>query len=120
VIYHLIDEVKKRMKALLPKIPKEEELGEVQVKAVFKSSQLGLIAGCQVSDGLVRRTSLVRQLRGGKVLWKGKVASLKRGKEDAKEVLKGHECGLLLEGQTDIKEGDLFQVYEITYLDQDL
>ena len=120
IIYHLIDEVKKRMKALLPKLPKEEELGEVQVKAVFKSSQLGLIAGCQVSDGLVRRGSHVRQLRGGKVIWTGKIGSLKRGKEDVKEVLKGHECGILLDGQTDIKEGDLLQTYEIVYFEQEL
>ena len=120
IIYHLIDEVKTLMRNLLPKTEKEEDLGEVLVKAVFKSSQLGLIAGCQVTDGLVRRSSMIRQLRNNRVIWKGRVDSLKRGKEDVKEVVKGLECGILLDGQTDIKEDDLLQVYEITYLEQDL
>jgi translation initiation factor IF-2 len=68
----------------------------------------------------VKRQYLVRQVRDGKVIWKGKIASLKRVKEDVKEVQKGFECGVLLEGQTDIKEGDILQAYEITYLEQDL
>lgn len=120
VIYHLVDDVKLKMKSLLDKIAQENEMGSVLVKAVFKSSQLGLIAGCQVDEGIVKRGSLVRQLRGKEIIWKGKIASLKRGKDDVKEVKEGFECGILLEGQTDIKEGDIFQVYEITYLEQDL
>lgn len=120
VIYHIIDEVKVRMRALLDKIEEETDTGEALVKAVFKSSQLGLIAGCQVTEGTIKRQHLVRQLRGQEIIWKGKVASLKRGKEDVKEVQKGFECGILLEGQKDIKEGDIFQAYEITYHDQDL
>lgn len=120
VIYHIIDEVKLRMKGLLEKIAQENDIGEVLVKAVFKSSQLGLIAGCQVTEGVVRRQSLVRQIRGKDVIWKGKIHSLKRLKEDVKDVQKGFECGILLDGQTDIKEGDKLQVYEITYLEQDL
>lgn len=120
VIYHLIDEVKLRMKSLLDKIEQESDVGEALVKAVFKSSQLGLIAGCQVTDGVVKRSCFVRQLRGKETIWKGKIASLKRLKEDVKEVQKGFECGILLDGQTDVKEGDRFQAYEITYLEQDL
>jgi translation initiation factor IF-2 len=120
IIYHLIDEVKKLMRTLLPKIEKEEELGVAVVKAVFRSSQLGLIAGCQVMEGLVRRTALLRQVRNDRVIWKGRVASLKRGKEDVKEVVKGLECGILLDGRADIKDGDLLQAYEITYLEQEL
>ncbi len=120
VIYHLIDEVKNRMRSLLDKLEKETDIGAVLVKAVFRSSQLGLIAGCQVTEGVVKRQSLVRQLRGKDVIWKGKIASLKRMKEDVKEVQKGFECGILLEGQTDVKEGDILQAYEITYLEQDL
>ena len=96
------------------------KLGSVEVKAVFKSSQLGLIAGCQITEGIVKRGSLVRQLRGKEIIWKGKIGSLKRGKDDVKEVKEGFECGILLEGQTDIKEGDILQVYEISYLEQDL
>ncbi len=120
VIYHLIDEVKERMRQLLDKIEEEKDTGEAFVKAVFKSSQLGIIAGCQVSDGVIKRGQLVRQLRDGQVIWKGKVASLKRVKEDVKEVQKGLECGILLENQSDIKEGDILQAYEIIYLEQQL
>lgn len=120
IIYHLVDEVKLRMRSLLDKIQKEEELGGAFVKAVFKSSQLGLIAGCQVTEGTIKRGCLVRQLRGNEVIWKGKILSLKRVKEDVKEVSKGIECGILLDGQTDIKEGDVLQAYEIIYLEQEL
>ncbi len=120
VIYHLIDEVKSRMKMLLDKLEQENEVGEAIIKAVFKSSQLGLIAGCQVTEGTIKRQNLVRQIRNKEVIWKGKINSLKRVKEDVKEVQKGFECGILLEGQTDFKEGDILQAYEITYLEQDL
>ncbi len=120
VIYHIIDEVKERMRQLLDKIEKENEMGAALVKAVFKSSQLGLIAGCQVTEGVIKRQNLVRQVRDKAVIWKGKFASLKRQKEDVKEILKGFECGILLEGQTDIKEGDILQAYEIIYLEQEL
>jgi translation initiation factor IF-2 len=120
VIYHLIDEVKDRMRLLLDKIEQETDTGSAMVKAVFKSSQLGLIAGCQVIDGTIKRQHLVRQIREKNVIWKGKIASLKRVKEDVKEVTKGLECGILLEGTDDIKDGDIFQAYEITYLEQDL
>jgi len=120
VIYHLIDEVKLRMKSLLDKIEKENDLGAAFVKAVFKSSQLGNIAGCQVSEGSIKRQNPVRQIREGKIIWKGKLSSLKRVKEDVREVQKGLECGIVLEGQNDIKEGDIIQSYEITYLEQDL
>ena len=120
VIYHIIDEVKLRMKSLLDKIEQENNTGAAVVKAVFKSSQLGLIAGCQITEGLIKRQNLVRQIRNKEVIWKGKFASLKRMKEDVKEVKEGFECGILLEGQSDVKEGDIFQAYEITYLEQDL
>jgi len=120
VIYHLIDEVKNRMRMLLDKLEKETDTGEAVVKAVFKSSQLGLIAGCQVTEGTIKRQHLMRQIRGKDVIWKGKIASLKRLKEDVKEVQKGFECGILLEGNSDYKEGDILQAYEITYLEQDL
>lgn len=120
VIYHLIDEVKARMKTLLDKIEEEKETGEALVKAVFKSSHLGNIAGCQITDGLIKRQHFVRQIRNKEVIWKGKIASLKRVKEDIKEVQKGFECGILLEGRNDIREGDILQAYELIYLEQDL
>ncbi|MDE3055365.1 MAG: translation initiation factor IF-2 [Verrucomicrobiota bacterium] len=120
VIYHLIDWVKERMRALLDKIPEERNLGALRVKAIFTSSQLGTIAGCQVSDGIVKRQSLIRQIRGKEIIWKGKISSLKRLKEDVKEVKEGLECGVVLEGRSDLQEGDLLQAYEIHYLEQEL
>ncbi len=120
VIYHLIDEVRGRMKSLLDKLTQETDTGSALVKAVFKSSQLGNIAGSQVIDGVIKRQNLIRQLRANKVVWKGKIASLKRVKEDVKEVQKGFECGIVLEGQSDVREGDILQAYEVTYLEQDL
>lgn len=120
VIYHLVDEVRAKMKALLDRIEKENDMGKIAVKAVFKSSQLGNIAGCQVTEGIVKRHYLVRQFRGKEMIWKGKIGSLKRLKEDVKEVKEGFECGLVLDGQNDVKEGDIFQAYEITWLEQDL
>jgi translation initiation factor IF-2 len=120
VIYHIIDEVKVRMKALLDKLEQETDTGAANVKAVFKSSHLGVIAGCQVSEGTIKRQHLARLIRDGEMVWKGKIASLKRVKEDVKEVQKGFECGILLDHHSDIKEGDIIQAYEITYLEQDL
>jgi translation initiation factor IF-2 len=120
VIYHLIDEVKERMRTLLDKLEQETDAGSILVKAVFKSSHLGNIAGCQVIEGTVKRQNLIRQIRDKNVIWKGKIASLKRVKEDVKEVQKGFECGVVLEGQNDLKEGDILQAYDITYLEQDL
>ncbi|NGX45914.1 MAG: Translation initiation factor IF-2 [Chlamydiae bacterium] len=120
IIYHAIDEVKSLMRDLLDKLPEENETGEAEVKAVFKSSHLGLIAGCQITDGLIKRSHHARLVRDGEVIWKGMFASLKRGKEDVKEVSKGVECGILLQNFSDIKEGDLIQAYEITYLEQEL
>lgn len=120
VIYHLIDEVRDRMRLLLDKLAQETDTGSALVKAVFKSSQLGNIAGSQVIDGVIKRQSLIRQLRGTRVVWKGKMASLKRVKDDVKEVQKGFECGIVLEGQSDVREGDILQAYEVTYLEQEL
>jgi translation initiation factor IF-2 len=121
VIYHIIDDVKERMRALLDKIEQETDTGKALVKAVFKSSQLGLIAGCQITEGIIKRNCLVRQLRGKDIIWKGKITSLKRGKEDIKEVKEGFECGILLEGQrNDVKDGDVLEAYQITYLEQEL
>lgn len=120
VIYHLIEEVKLRMKSLLDKIEEERDTGAALVKTVFKSSQLGNIAGSQVSEGTIKRQNHIRQVRNGQVIWKGRIASLKRVKEDVKEVQKGFECGIVLEGQSDVREGDILQAYEIHFLEQDL
>jgi len=120
IIYHAIDDVKEQMVSLLDKIPEEVDTGAALVKATFKASQLGVIAGCQVTHGSIRRNQHVRLIRDDKQIWKGGIASLKRVKEDVREVSKGVECGILLQNYNDCKEGDIIQAYDINYLTQEL
>lgn len=120
IIYHAIEDVKGLMTGLLDKIEEEKEQGVAEVRATFKASQLGVIAGCQVIEGSIYRNSRVRLVRDNQVVWKGGIASLKRIKEDVKEVKKGFECGILLEGNNEVKAGDLIQAYEIVYRVQEL
>lgn len=120
IIYHAIDDVKVLMAGTLDRIAQETEKGKALVKAVFKSSQTGMIAGCQVTEGTIHRNHHMRVRRDDKVIWKGTMASLKRVKEDVREVQKGLECGILLNNFTDIKEGDVLEAYEITYIVQEL
>jgi translation initiation factor IF-2 len=120
IIYHAVDDVKELMVALLDKIAQENDTGEAEVKAIFKSSHLGSIAGCQVKEGTIKRSSHMRVVRDKEVIWKGPIASLKRVKEDVREVSTGQECGILLQGFTAFKEGDLLQAYDVTYLTPEL
>jgi translation initiation factor IF-2 len=120
IIYHAVDDVKELMRELLDKIPQENDIGTALVKTTFKASHLGVIAGCQVTDGLIKRNHHIRQIRDGKVIWKGTIHSLKREKEDTREVSKGYECGILLQNNNDVKAEDILQAYEVTYLEQQL
>lgn len=120
IIYHAIEEVQSLMQGLLDKIEEERDTGVAEVKATFKASQLGMIAGCLVTEGSISRNNRVRVVRNSVVVWKGQIASLKRIKEDVKEVKKGFECGILLEGFNDVQPDDLIQAYEIIYLTQEL
>lgn len=120
IIYHAVEGVKELMLDLLDKIPEENTRGTAEVKATFKSSHLGVIAGCQVTDGTINRNHLMRLIRDGEQIWKGSIASLKRVKEDVREVSKGYECGILLQNNNDVREGDILESYDITYLTQDL
>ncbi len=120
IIYHAVDDVKELMLGLLDKIPQETDTGSALVKATFKASQLGLIAGCQVIEGTIKRNNHIRVMRNGEQVWKGPIASLKRVKEDVREVTKGIECGILIHNFNDVKEGDVLQAFEITYLQQQL
>lgn len=120
IIYHAIDDIKLVMGGLLDKIPQESEKGKAEVKTVFKSSQHGSIAGCQVIEGVIQRSNQVRLKRGEEVVWKGGIQSLKRVKEDVREIQKGFECGILLNGCNDVREGDIIEAYEIIYLTQEL
>lgn len=120
IIYHAIDDVKTVMGGLLEKIAQETEKGKALVKATFKSSQAGVIAGCQVIEGSIHRNNHMRVRRGEEVVWKGTIASLKRVKEDVREVQKGLECGILLNNFSDVREGDILEAYEVTYIAQEL
>lgn len=120
IIYHAVEEIKKMMTALLDKIEEEKDIGKAKIKAIFKSSQLGNIAGCQVIDGTIHRSHLIKLIRDKQIVWKGKLASLKREKEDVKEVQKGLECGIVLDNFKDIREDDIIQSYEIIYHTQEL
>ena len=97
IIYHAVDDVKAIMTSLLDKLAQENELGAALVKATFKASQLGVIAGCIVTEGIIKRSCHIRVMRENEIMWKGAIASLKKVKEDVREVSKGHECGILLQ-----------------------
>ncbi|RMZ61063.1 translation initiation factor IF-2 [Chryseobacterium nematophagum] len=112
VIYAAIDEVKEAMEGLLSPEIKEQVIGNVEIREIFKISKVGTIAGCMVLSGKVTRNSKVRVLRDGIVKFDGELESLKRFKDDVKEVTKGYECGLNLKGYNDIEEGDILEVYE--------
>ena len=112
VIYDAIDEVKEAMEGMLSPEIKEQVIGNVEIREVFKISKVGSIAGCMVLSGKVTRNSKVRLLRDGVVKHDGELESLKRYKDDVKEVTKGYECGLNLKGYNDIEIGDILEVYE--------
>ena len=114
IIYDAVDEVKLALSGMLTPDKKEEITGMVEIRQVFLVSKVGAIAGCLVVDGIIKRTSSVRLLRENVVIWSGDLDSLKRFKDDAKEVRAGVECGLSLKGYNDIKEGDQLEAYEVT------
>jgi translation initiation factor IF-2 len=113
IIYDAVDEVKAAMSGMLAPEKKEETLGLVQIRQVFRISKVGSVAGCMVLSGLVRRNAQVRLLRDNVVIYTGELDSLKRFKDDVREVKEGFECGLSLKGYDDIKEGDQLEVFEI-------
>jgi len=114
IIYDAVDEVKLALSGMLTPDKKEEITGLVEIRQVFLVSKVGAIAGCLVVDGIVKRSSSVRLLRDNVVVWTGELDSLKRFKDDAKEVRAGVECGLSLKGYNEIKEGDQLEVFEVT------
>ena len=112
IIYEAVDEVKAALSGMLAPERKEAVLGLVEVRRVFKISKVGTVAGCYVQEGLVRRNALVRVLRDNVVVFSGELDSLKRFKDDVREVKSGFECGLSVKGFNDIEEGDHLEVYE--------
>ncbi len=113
VIYNAIEDVEAAMKGMLEPEYKEVVLGHAEVRATFKASAVGTIAGCMVTDGKINRNNDIRIIRDGIVVHEGKLASLKRFKDDAKEVNTGYECGLNIERFNDIKEGDVIESFTI-------
>ena len=120
VIYDAINDVKDGIEGLLEPIKKEEVTGTAEVKQTFKISKVGTIAGCLVRDGKIAKTSQCRLIRDGIVVYTGDIASLKRNKDDAKEVSAGMECGIGIEKFNDIKVGDMIEAFVITEIKQTL
>ncbi len=120
VIYDLINDVKKAMSDLLEPEIREHTLGSAQVLEVFNVSKVGKIAGCRVTDGVVQRGAYVRLVRNAVVIFEGKLAQLKRFKDDAKEVTSGQECGMALEGYQDICVGDVVECYRTESIQRSL
>ncbi len=113
IIYDLIDDVKKAMEGLLEPVIREEVLGKAEIREVFRIPKVGNIAGCYVTEGKILRGAKVRLIRDNIVIYDGKIGSLKRFKEDVKEVQSGYECGIGIEGYNDIKVGDIIEAYEL-------
>ncbi|MBQ8680321.1 MAG: translation initiation factor IF-2 [Treponema sp.] len=112
IIYKCVEEITLAMEGMLKPDTKEEVTGQVEVRNTFRVPKVGVIAGCYVTEGVVKRTSSVNLIRDGIVKYTGKITSLKRFKDDAKEVTYGFECGIGLENWQDIQEGDIFEVFE--------
>ena len=112
IIYAAIDDVKEAMEGMLSPEIREQVIGNVEIRETFKISKVGTIAGCMVLNGKVTRNSKIRLLRDGIVKFDGELESLKRFKDDVKEVTKGYECGLNIKGYNDIEVGDILEVYE--------
>ncbi len=114
IIYDAIDEIKTALSGMLAPEKRETVTGQVEIRQVILVSKVGAIAGCLVTDGVVKRTSSVRLLRNNIVIWTGEIDSLKRFKDDVKEVRAGLECGLSLKGNNEIQVGDVLEVFEVT------
>jgi translation initiation factor IF-2 len=112
VIYQLTEDIQQALVGMLSPERVEETLGEAEVRQVFRASRVGTIAGCYVTEGTVRRNAQVRVVREGTVIYETTIASLKRFKDDVREVQAGFECGILLENFNDLKEGDVLEFYE--------
>ena len=113
IIYDAVDEIKAALTGMLSPERKESTLGLVEIRQVFRISKVGAVAGCYVLEGLIRRSSKLRLLRDNVVIHEGELDSLKRFKDDVREVKAGFECGLSLKNFNDIKEGDQLEIYEV-------
>jgi translation initiation factor IF-2 len=113
VIYEAIDDVTLLLEGMLTPIIEENVLGHAEVRQIFTVPKLGTICGCSVLDGVLQRSAKMRLFRGKEMLWEGEVASLKRFKDDVKEVAQGYECGVGLQGYSKANVGDRLECYEL-------
>jgi translation initiation factor IF-2 len=113
IIYEALDDVKKAMAGLLAPVKREKSLGRAEVRQTFSIPKVGVIAGCAVLDGLIKRSAQVRLVRDSVQIFVGKLGSLRRFKDDVREVAQGYECGIGIEGYNDLKIGDIIEAYEI-------
>jgi translation initiation factor IF-2 len=118
VIYNAIEDIQAAMKGLLAPQYEENVLGHAQVRQTFKVSGVGTIAGCYVTDGKILRSSEIRIVRDGIVIHEGKLSSLKRFKDDAREVSTGYECGIGIERFNDLKENDVIEAFEMKEIER--
>ena len=112
IIYKLLEDLEAAMLGLLSPLYEEIVTGEAEVREVFRVPRIGAVAGCYVRDGKITRGSKVRFLRDGTVIWKGAINSLRRFKDDVREVAAGFECGIGLSDFQDLKEGDIIETYD--------
>jgi translation initiation factor IF-2 len=120
VIYKITEDLRNAMEGMLEAVEVEETLGEAEIKQTFKASKVGRIAGCIVSEGKVTRDASVRLIREGTVIWDGKLGSLRRFKDNVQEVEEGQECGIVLDGYADVKEGDVLEFFKTKQVEQTL
>jgi len=120
VIYKITEDLRNAMEGMLEAVEVEEILGEAEVKQTFKASKVGRIAGCVVTEGKVARDASVRLIREGTVIWDGKLGSLRRFKDNVQEVEEGQECGIVLEGYADVKDGDMLEFFQTKQVEQTL
>lgn len=118
VIYNVIEEIESAMKGLLDPEFEEQVIGQAEVRQTFKVSKVGTIAGSYVTEGKITRNAGVRIIRDGIVLFEGELDTLKRFKDDAKEVAQGYECGITIEKFNDIKEGDIIEAFEMVEIER--
>jgi translation initiation factor IF-2 len=120
VIYNIVAELRSAMEGLLAPEEVEATVGTAEVRQTFRASRVGTIAGSYVTDGVIRRGANVRLVREGTVIWTGRIGSLRRFQDDAREVSAGFECGIVLDGYQDVKEGDVLEVFETRQVEREL
>jgi translation initiation factor IF-2 len=120
VIYNIVEELRSAMEGLLVPEEVESTVGTAEIRATFKASRVGTIAGCYVTEGTLRRGADVRLVRDGAVIYTGRIGSLRRFQDDVREVQTGFECGVVLENYADVKEGDVIEAFETRQVEREL